>query len=79
MFEKELAYFVAHQDELVAQHRGRVLIIRGNEVIDDFDTTLDAYLYAKKNLEPGTYMIQPCQPGPGAYTVTISSTEALAS
>ena len=76
MFEKELAFFIENQDDLVERLEGRVLVIRGNQVVSDFPTTLEAYLYARGEYEPGTFMIQPCEPGIEAYTVTINSSVA---
>lgn len=72
MFDTELNYFIAHQDELVAKHRGKTLVIRGENVEGVYATPLDAYLSAQKQFEIGTFMIQPCEAGPRAYTVTIS-------
>ena len=72
MFDKELAFFIAHQDDLVAKHRGKTLVLRGENVEGAYDSALAAYLSAQKRFQPGTFMIQPCQPGPSAYTVTIN-------
>jgi hypothetical protein len=73
VFDTELKYFIAHQDELVAKHRGKVLVIRGENVEGAFGSALEAYLSAKARFDVGTFMIQPCEPGPSAYTVTINS------
>lgn len=73
MFETEFEFFVTHQDELVARYSGRVLVIRGTEVVGDYDTPLDAYEDASSKFKPGTFMIQSCEPGSAAYTVTIAS------
>lgn len=73
MFATELNYFIAHQDELVAKHSGKTLVLRGETVEGVYDSPLAAYLSAKEQFTPGTFMIQPCEPGPRAYTVTISS------
>jgi hypothetical protein len=73
MFETELTYFKAHQDELVSQHAGKTLVLRGDKIEGVYKSALEAYLTAAKRFAPGTFMIQPCTPGPGAYTVTISS------
>jgi len=72
MFERELDFFVKHQDELVARYPGKVLVIRGDELAGVFENALEAYLSAQRQFEPGTYMIQPCEAGSGAYTVTIA-------
>ena len=73
MFEKELDFFIAHQDELVAKHRGQTLVIRGDHIEGAYSSPLEAYLAAQAQFPLGTFMIQPCEPGPSAYTVTISS------
>lgn len=73
VFERELAFFIAHQDELVASHRGRFLVLRDEKVEGVYATALQAYTDAKKKFEQGSFMIQPCEPGSDAYTVSISS------
>ena len=73
MFDTELAFFIAHQDELVKEHKGKALVIRGEHLVGAYATALEAYLTAKEQFPLGTFMIQPCEPGPDAYTVTISS------
>ena len=73
MFENELTFFITHQDELVAAHRGKTLVIRGEKVEGVYATTLQAYVSAQSQFPAGTFMIQPCEPGPGAYTVMINS------
>ena len=73
MLKDELDFFIAQQGELVSQYLGKFLVIKGKEVIGVYDSALQAYLEAQKENPLGTFMIQPCQPGPEAYTVTISS------
>lgn len=73
-----MEFFKTHQDELVAQYPGRVLVIRGEEVVEVGADPMDAYLAASSRFELGTFMIQPCQAGPAAYTVTIASSELVA-
>ena len=72
MFDRELNYFIAHQEELVAKHRGKVLVLRGENVEGAYDSALEAYQAAHRLFPVGTFMIQSCEPGPAAYTVTIS-------
>jgi hypothetical protein len=72
MFKEELDYFIDNQEGLVKQYRGKVLVIKGHEVVGAYDTALEAYLAALKRHAPGTFMIQPCEPGPQAYTVMMS-------
>jgi len=73
MFEKELAYFIAHQSELVAKFKGKVLLLKGEEVIGAFDDALTAFIEGSKKFAAGTFMLQPCAEGPAAYTVTVHS------
>lgn len=71
--QKELDYFIAHQDELVRQYDNKVLVIKDQQVIGAYDSHLQAYLEAQKEHTLGTFMIQECAPGPDAYTVTINA------
>ena len=73
MFESELKYFITNQADLVSKYDGKALVLRGEALVGVYDTPLDAYLAAQRQFEPGTFMIQPCSPGPEAYTVTIHS------
>ena len=73
MFKDELDFFVANQDELVKSYQGKILVIRGKDVVGVYSSALEAYLDAQKSYQLGTFMIQPCEPGPEAYSVTVSS------
>lgn len=73
MFETELAYFKAHQDELVSQYNGKVLTIKDQSVLAAHDDALRAYLAAKEANLLGSVMLQLCKPGPEAYTVIVTS------
>ena len=72
MLKDELEYYIAHQEELVDKYHGKVLVIKGLRIIGIYDTPLQAYLDTKKTYEPGTFLIQQCENGPEAYTVTLS-------
>jgi hypothetical protein len=72
VFEAELDYFIANQDELVRRYAGTVLVIRGCEVVGAFPSAIEAYTAAQRQFAQGSYMLQPCEPGVGAYTVSIS-------
>ncbi len=73
MFEKELTYFIENQNDLVKKHEGKVLAIKGEKVVGVYNTPLDAYLKIEENHELGEVMIQPCQEGVKAYTVSIAT------
>jgi len=78
MLKDELDFFIANQDRLVRKYPHKVLVIKGKRVAGVYDNLLDAYFEARKLYKPGTYMIQPCEAGPEAYTVTISSGDMFA-
>ena len=73
MFDQELNYFIAHQEQLVQRFRGKVLALQGEQVLGAYDSVLQAYLETGKHHRPGTFMIQKCEPGPEAYTVTLTN------
>jgi len=75
MFQEELEFFKANQVNLVNQYRGKILVIKGKKVIGAYNNTIEAFNEATKKYKMGSFMIQPCEPGPEAYTVTISSSE----
>ena len=73
MFEEELKYFISNQDDLVKKYRGKILVLKGKEVLGAYSSPMEAFVAAQKDHKLGTFMIQPCEPGPEAYTVTLAS------
>jgi hypothetical protein len=73
MFDEELSYFQKNQDDLVKKYNGKTLVIKNSSVLGAYDTPLIAYKETVKVHKPGSFMLQPCKPGPDAYTVTIST------
>jgi hypothetical protein len=73
MFEKELNFFIKNQEEFIKKYNGKVLALKEEAVIGVYDTPLQAYTEAQKEHKLGTFAIQPCRPGPEAYTVTIAT------
>jgi len=71
--EKEFHYYLDHQDEMVAKYNGKVLVIKGEEVIGVFDDEVNAVLETAKIHPRGTFLVQRCTPGPDAYTVKFHS------
>lgn len=78
MLKDELEFFITNQAELVKQYFGKILVIKNKGIIGVYDSALEAYLESQKENELGTFMIQPCENGMEAYTVTISSQEIFA-
>ena len=68
--DKELTYFIEHQDELVKSYGGKVVVIKDQQVIGSYESDLAALRGALKEHEAGTFLIQRCEPGPAAYTMS---------
>ena len=69
----EFEYYLAHQDELVADYDGKVIVLKSHQVLGEYDSEGDAYIETKKAHEPGTFLIQRVSPGTEAYTSTYHS------
>jgi len=68
--EKELDYYIDHQDELVDKYHGKVIVIRDEQVIGAYDSDMEAIEKASEKYEIGTFLVQKCEPGPASYTQT---------
>ena len=73
MLEKEFKYYIEHQAELLEKYNGRVIVIKGQEVIGDYDSEAEAYTQSLIAHELGTFLIQVCLPGTDAFTHTFHS------
>ncbi len=73
MLEKEFKYYLEHQNELVQKYDGRFLVIVGEAVVGDYATFANAYAYAQKKYELGTFLIQKCTEGDKDYTAKYHS------
>lgn len=73
MFHDEFEYFIQHQDELVKQYGGRVIVIKDKQIVGDYATELEAYNASQKKYPVGTFFIQRCQSGADAYTQAFHS------
>lgn len=73
MFEKELAYFIKEQSELVKEHGGKTLALEGESVVGVYENALAGYLAIKEKGQLGRVMLQNCIPGPEAYTASVST------
>jgi len=71
--QKEFDYYVNNQKELVKKYNGKYIVIKDEEVVDSFDSELEAYKFGVSKFKPGTFLIQPCLPGSENYTQTFYS------
>ena len=71
MLQKEFAYYIEHHDELVEKYNGKVIVLRGTEVLAEFSALSDAYWWAVQEDLLGKVMIQKVEPGEDNYTLTV--------
>lgn len=66
-------YYLDHQDELVEKYNGKVLAIRGEEIVEVFDCDrFDAVIKLDEmGYEPGTICVRKVSPGPEGHTATV--------
>ena len=65
----QFEYYLAHQDELVEQYNGKVIVMVNHEVVGAYASHGEAYWAATESYELGTFMLQLCTPGRDPYTV----------
>jgi hypothetical protein len=65
----DLDFFIAHQDELVEEYNGKILIICNQHVEGACDTVLEACAEGDRRFGKGNFSIQKCIAGPKAYTM----------
>lgn len=73
MLDQEFAYYVEHHDDFVQKYDGKVIVLKGTEVLSVFDNISDAYWWAVEQELLGQVMIQPVAPGEDNYTLTVHS------
>lgn len=71
--EKEFNYYRAHQQELVAKHAGKFVVIKKEKVIGVFDSEIEAIGETSRQHPLGTFLVQKCESGPESYTQTFHS------
>ena len=74
---REFDNYRAKQSEMVAQYNGRVIVLKGGEVIGVFESELAAMTETKKTHEVGTFLIQKVSEGEEAYSQTYQSRVAF--
>ncbi len=69
----EFQYYLDHQDEIVAAHDGKFVVIKDHTVVGVYDSELEAVTEAQKVYELGTFLVQHVSHGKAAYTQTFHS------
>ena len=73
MLGKEFKYYIDNQTELLKKYNGRIVVIKEEQVVGDYDNYEDALFDSAKKFELGTFLIQECTEGEDAYTQTFHS------
>jgi hypothetical protein len=73
MLEKEFEYYLQNQDKLVKKYLGKVIVIIGEKVVSSHKDEIDAYNYAIKKYELGSFLIQKVSHGKESYSQTYTS------
>jgi len=74
----EFEYFLEHQDELADRYEGKIIVIKGGEVIGAFDSVPEAVHETSKHHRLGTFLVQECGRGPECYTAVFNRVRAPA-
>jgi len=77
MLEKEFKYYLDNQDEFVKKFNGRFIVIKGNTILGNYSSEIEALSETRKKHEMGTFLIQHVTPGQGSYTETYHSRVVL--
>ena len=71
--EQEFNFYLENQTELVKKYGGKYIVIVGREVINAYESELEAIKETSKTRALGTFLVQKCEPGEGNYTQTFHS------
>lgn len=75
--EREFNYYLEHQKELIKKYGGKFIVIKGEAVIGEYESELEAVEETSKEHELGTFLVQKCEPGSESYTYTYHSRVAF--
>lgn len=78
MLEKEFKYYIDNQIELVKKYKGKFLVIKGERIVDAYDSFEQAVAESQGKYELGTFLIQQCLPGEDSYTQTFHTRAVFA-
>jgi hypothetical protein len=71
--EKEFRFYIEHQDEMVEEYDGKIIVIKDGIVLGAYGDELSAITETRKAHELGTFLVQKVSPGDAAYTQTFHS------
>ena len=74
MLDKEFAFYLENQRELLKKFNNRYVVIVGEEIVGDYENYEQALTQSvENNYDLGTFLIQKCSPGDKDYTFTFHS------
>lgn len=74
----EFTYYLDHQDEMVAQYDGKVIALKGHEVIGVYANESEAVVETQKDHPLGTFLVQKVSTGETDYTAKFHSRVSFA-
>ena len=74
---EEFEFYQAHQDELVSQYDGKVIVLKDHTVIGVYDSEMAAVTETRRQHDLGTFLVQRVSEGDEAYTRTFRSRVAF--
>ena len=71
--QREFEYYLSHQDSMVEKYNGRVIVLKGGQVLGVYDTELDALTETQMAHALGTFLVQKVSAGDTEYSQTFHS------
>ena len=71
--KEEFEFYLKHQDELVSRHEGRIVAIKGHQLLGVYDNYGQAISETTKEHALGTFLLQKVSLGNADYTATFHS------
>ncbi len=68
--EADFRYFIQNQAEFAKEHFGKFIVIKDSQVVGVYESEVEAVEETSKIHEIGSFIVQECTPGEGAFTQT---------
>lgn len=76
--EKEFEFYLKNQESLVKEHHGKIVVIKGEEILGFFEDEISAITETKEKHEMGTFLVQQVAPGEESHTMHFHSRVSFA-
>lgn len=71
--KKEFQFYLDNQQKLVAEYKGKFIVIKDQTVVGSYDSETQAYEDSVKKFKLGTFLIQHCLAGEDSHTQVFHS------